>query len=598
MIIKRARGFTKENIISIIVLLALVLKLCFLSLQLSRKIYIRGQVINIIILILIYYTLSIVFYRKKTAIIISLNIFLSIIILSNIVFYRAYGDLLPLSAIKQANQLPAVKYSVLMLFDKMDIMYFIDFPLLILLVFLIKNHTPYEQKIKYVIKSLSAALVLLIAAVCIKISVPSSIINGFNKVSIHNELGFLASMAFNGYNEINNKKMDKNTSENEFSNIKNELKEIINPKDDYRGKNLIVLQVESLQSMVVNSTYNGKEITPNINKLIKESAYFSNCYYQAGLGHTSDAELLVNTSLHPLVNETAYFEKVNNKFIAISTSMKDIGYGTYAFHGNSGHFWNRRKIYKTFEFDNFFELENFQKDDTFSLGLHDISFLNQSADIIKDLKEPFYTFLVTVSSHSPYDINNNFCQSGNIIEKYYNSINYADKAIGVFLEKLKQYGMLDNSILVLYGDHNALTITEKDNMKEFYNKDFTQDYSWQAYQRVPMIIRFPNGENKGLYNKTVGQIDTLPTLANLFGFKNQGYLGRDMFETGNNLVVLRDGSFVFGNLYYSSTNNLTYDINSGKVKSNDEILIGKARNQLRASDNIFKYDYYNRTSNK
>ena len=79
------------------------------------------------------------------------------------------------------------------------------------------------------------------------------------------------------------------------------LKEIpINESSNFFGiakdKNVIVIQVEALQSFTLFKSINGKEITPNLNKLTKESIHFPNFYHQIGQGNTSDAEFIVNSS--------------------------------------------------------------------------------------------------------------------------------------------------------------------------------------------------------------------------------------------------------------------------------------------------------------
>ena len=76
------------------------------------------------------------------------------------------------------------------------------------------------------------------------------------------------------------------------------------PNNEYfarsKGKNLIYIQVESLENFVIGQKINGKEITPNLNKLVQSSLYFPNTFEQVNEGTSSDADLMVNTSMLPL----------------------------------------------------------------------------------------------------------------------------------------------------------------------------------------------------------------------------------------------------------------------------------------------------------
>ncbi|MBP2032210.1 phosphoglycerol transferase MdoB-like AlkP superfamily enzyme [Clostridium algifaecis] len=191
--------------------------------------------------------------------------------------------------------------------------------------------------------------------------------------------------------------------------IDNNFKTSNYSNSQYKGKNLIIIQVESLQQFVINRKYNGKEITPNLNKLISQSLYFDNCYYQISLGHTSDAELLTNTSLYPLENSSVYMTKYNNEFEALPKVMDSMEYNTFAVHGNKASFWNRNSVYNKYGFNKFYSVEKLKNDDMIDMGLSDKSLFNQNVDIIKKNKKPFYDFTITLTSHSPFKVNNDFC---------------------------------------------------------------------------------------------------------------------------------------------------------------------------------------------
>ena len=89
---------------------------------------------------------------------------------------------------------------------------------------------------------------------------------------------------------------DKNLNEN----IDNEYTDI------FKGKNVLVIHAESIQQFTMNLSFNGLELTPNLNKLANEGIYFSNFYSQESVGTSSDTEFTFNTSLMPAVSGTVF----------------------------------------------------------------------------------------------------------------------------------------------------------------------------------------------------------------------------------------------------------------------------------------------------
>ncbi|MBE6542631.1 MAG: hypothetical protein E7672_09355, partial [Ruminococcaceae bacterium] len=212
-----------------------------------------------------------------------------------------------------------------------------------------------------------------------------------------------------------------------------------------KDRNVIVIQVESLQNFVIGAYYDGQELTPNLNRLIaKDSFYFDNYYYQIGGGNTSDAEFTVNNSLFAPERSSAYVKYTENKYYGMPHLLKDNGYtGSYVFHGYIAEFWNREIAYPYQGFDDYISLEDLVQDDMFPIGVSDMSFFRQSVDVIKTYEEPFHTFLITVSSHNPYaiplkdrEIQLKPEDEGTLFGFYLQSINYADRAIGEFLNLL------------------------------------------------------------------------------------------------------------------------------------------------------------------
>ncbi|AEH50542.1 LTA synthase family protein [Pseudothermotoga thermarum] len=375
-----------------------------------------------------------------------------------------------------------------------------------------------------------------------------------------------------------------------------------------KGKNLIVIQLESFQSFLIGFHYNDQEVTPNLNRIVSQSIYFENYYQQAGCGNTADAEFVSLTSLHVPGNEVAYEVYADKTLEALPAILRNHGYETIAFHGNTGWFWNRKKIYPNLGFDKFYSLEELNNDEIFGLGLSDLSLYKQAIEIIKRSNKPFFAFIVTLSSHTPFLIPEQYKMltldhkhEGTIFGNYLQSVHYADYALGWFIEELKKEGIYENSIIVLYGDHAGIQPFVKENaeiMKEVLGKEY--DYA-EAF-RVPLVIHIPKLSLNLRVQTIGGQVDFLPTMLNLLGIDadQSKMVGKDLLNCSESFVALRyqvpDGSFIDERRYFMVSpdgflqNSFAYDRILEKPLPYYECLDGykKAIQQIELSRAILK----------
>lgn len=328
------------------------------------------------------------------------------------------------------------------------------------------------------------------------------------------------------------------------------------------GRNVILIQIESLQNFVIGREYNGQELTPVLNDLIESnSIYFDHFYQQTGSGNTSDAEFAMNNSI--LGTLTSYTNKLypGNTFRGLPVLLKEKGYSTAVYHAHESRgFWNREDFYPVGGFDTFYggiindtqnrPKGNFMMTEWMGWGLTDTEFYKQVVPLMKEEKAPFYSFIITLSNHHPYEMleKYNFIDllpehKDTLAGNYLNSAAYTDFAIGQLLEDLKKEGLYENSIFVLYGDHSGLVNeAETDRvMKDILGKD----YDFEEVMRVPLIIHLPEyglhtGESNTDFRQTVsiagGQLDFLPTMAYLMGFSEL-----DTIYQGQNLLTAKTG---------------------------------------------------------
>jgi len=399
--------------------------------------------------------------------------------------------------------------------------------------------------------------------------------------------------------------------------------------DIFKGKNIIVIHAESIQTFTMNQSFNGKEVTPNLNKLAEEGIFFSNFYSQVGVGTSSDAEFTFNTSLMPSARGTVFVNYFDRQYISIPNLLKEKGYYTYSMHANNGDFWNRNTMHKTLGYDKFYSKDSYEIDEVIGLGLSDKSFFNQSTEIMKNVykenKGPFYSLLIMLSNHTPFsdlELMDEYPTTidveidGEIITReyinetklgnYIRSVHYADQAIGQFIEKLDNEGLLENTVLVIYGDHDARL--DYDDFNLLYNYDPISDivktetneeyikfnqYEYEINRKVPFIIWTKEKKYNINVKTPTGMIDVLPTLGNMVGIHSKYQLGTDVMSIKNNdnLVTFTDGSFVTAKIYYNAPKGEFYSLNDDPITEEYiNLRVNHSSELIDISNDIIYYD--------
>lgn len=289
---------------------------------------------------------------------------------------------------------------------------------------------------------------------------------------------------------------------------------------------------------------------------------------------------MLENSLFGLPQGSAYITKGQNMYQAAPSILKDYGYTSAVFHGNNGSFWNRNSIYKSFGYDHFYDASYYDtssKEDMAEYGLLDKPFFEQSESLLSSLPQPFYTKLVTVANHYPYKINQDLVTIGKAdtgdasVDNYFQTARYADEAIEQVFNQLKELGLYDNTMIVLYGDHYGISDNHNEAMSQIIGKEITP-YENTNLQRVPLFIHVPGMEG-GINHTYGGQIDLLPTVLHLLGIDTQNFIhfGSDLLsEEHSEIVPMRNGNFVSPTIY--SVNDKFYDNETGLLLDDESQL--------------------------
>jgi len=313
----------------------------------------------------------------------------------------------------------------------------------------------------------------------------------------------------------------------------------------FKGKNLLYIQFESLENFVINrNTASTYIITPNLNKMIKNSIYIPNIQEQINLGSSSDADFMVNTSVYPLRRGSTFFRYPTNTYHSFPKILKKYGYSTVAIHPDKGSYWNWRNGLINIGFEKCIDSSNFIMDEIIQLGLSDGSYLRQALPIVLSQKKPFYIFMVTMSSHTPFKIPEKYSEL-NLPESikrtklggYFQSLHYTDKHIGLFLSGMEKSGLLDNTVVVISGDHCGIHKFFPNEIHEINKKE---DWWVNNHNHVPLIVYYKNMTGE-MIELEGGQIDIMPTLLYLMGIEEGEYInsamGRNLLKTNKNYAV-------------------------------------------------------------
>lgn len=535
----------------------------------------------------------------------------SFVLFANMVYYRFFNDFITLPVLMQSKNMGDLGSSIFELIHPYDILVFVDVAIIAWLV--------YGRKTKGIILSRTKLVTAFMLAIGIffgnwimaETVRPELLTRTFDRQIVVKSIG---AYNYHIYDMVVNSKMK---SKKVFASsadlmdaakyLEQSLDEVPNPElfGIAKNRNVILISMESLQSFVINNKLFDEEITPFLNELIQDSFYFENFYHQTGQGKTSDAEFLIDNSLYPLPSGAVYFTHAQNTYYGTPNILKEKGYYSAVFHANDKSFWNRDLMYQTLGYDRFYSITDYEvtPENSVGWGLKDIDFFEQSIPLMKELPQPFYSKFLTLTNHHPFVLDEEdkmiaeFNSGSGTLNRYFPTVRYMDEALRIFFERLKEEGLYDNSIFILYGDHYGISSNHDRSMARYLEKDKITPFDRVQLQRVPLIVHIPGVKGKTLSTVT-GQIDVKPTLLHLLGIETRHGLdfGHDMFaETQPEFVVFRDGSFITKDSIYTADtcyNKLTgepYEENEEEENACAPYM-EKAVNDLKYSDEIIYGD--------
>ena len=556
-------------------------------------------------------------------------IIITIACIINSIYYIFYTSFVSFSLLATISQIETVGDSLVEKFRFVDFIYII-FPILfhyIHKIYLNNNYYFYISKIEKSKKSFSSTILVGIILLCFTIvSITSAdasrLVKQWNRELIVQRFGIILYQGNDLVQSLTPKissLFGYDEASREFKDYySNRFKEIENKKNNkytnvFEGMNVIFVHMESIQNYLVDLKINNQEITPTINKLVKEGMYFKNFYPQISVGTSSDTEFTWASSLMPASSGTVFVSYYNRDYVTIQKLLKEKGYYTFSAHANSSTMWNRNNMHPSLGYEEMIFKDQFDIGDKndprwLGLGLNDVDFFAQlqpKLEKIESEHDNYMGTLIQLSNHSPFaatdynpelynyfgelDLTNTYevvdektgeksTKTDNYLKdtklgNYLVSAHYADMALGTFIDYVKNSEYFNNTVFVFYGDHDARL--NKNEYVYFYNYDTEtgevyeegnekyydyDNFRHEINRRTPLIFWTKNKNVarriKTVNENTMGMYDILPTLGNMMGFTNKYALGHDIYDIkDNNFVVFPNGNFVTNRVYYSSSAN-------------------------------------------
>lgn len=313
--------------------------------------------------------------------------------------------------------------------------------------------------------------------------------------------------------------------------------------------NFLVIQVESMDANAINTMHDGKYVMPFMHSLSENSVYYPYMMSYHEAGGTSDCEFSVMNSIEPL-NDYPAMEIGEYDFSnSVVRQLAENSYTTVAFHGDVGSYYQRNAAYPKMGFQEFYDLNKMGLKES-GWGAPDEDVFKYAENKLKTIKEPFFAYTITMTSHGPFTNANNYYNSSNYNDvsdttsrDYMNSMSYVDQSLESYINYIR--ANFKNTYIIIYGDHTP-------DVNSSYYKQASYTEGSRYFEFVPLVIVTPDNKTYKEENKAASFIDIAPTIANASGISyTLKSNGADLLSRTNmdSPIYYRGGVFDRSHLY-------------------------------------------------
>ncbi|EMF46024.1 lipoteichoic acid primase LtaP [Planococcus halocryophilus Or1] len=514
---------------------------------------------------------------------------------------RYYSTIPSYYDLQQLTQSGSVGGTITMLSNPWDFLFFLD---ALVLFFLARR---WKNPVKLIALKHVAVSMAAICAITVVYALQQSIIDVSYFAKEH---GYLQSQVAQLYNRSTDSAHASSSklTERELEELKGNKFVEVREHDSFgvaEGRHLFIIQVESLQEFVLDKSLNGQEITPNLNQLLSESAYFSNVFQQVGAGTTSDAEWIVNTGLYPQGMIPTSNSLSGKEAPSLARALKEKGYGSATYHADEVTFWNRDVLYPVLGYEEVFSSEDIPNVKEVGFGPADeVLFDFVAGELPRQLEtyERIYANIVTVTSHTPFEMPDTMQYldlpseyEGTYIGNYLQSVRYTDEQIGSFIQELKDREIYDESLIVILGDHSGMhgsLVTEEDH--QLLSEFLGHEYSLKDQFTIPLLFTGGNLFEETEMTRLGGQTDIMPTVLALLGIDHDyPMMGHNLFQYKKNLVGMRyylpGGSYIQSEQFYKAPGaklpDVLYDLKTMEKRNKNSA----AKKHIKDTETLMNY---------
>jgi phosphoglycerol transferase MdoB-like AlkP superfamily enzyme len=493
--------------------------------------------------------------RVRPSVLVAFGIFCSLLILGDVIYYRFFGDVLSAPAVLAVHQTGHVWGSIGSLITPGLLWLVADWPIAVWLAARLSREPAPPALSSGVRESVAVMVVvgtLLVSAAAL--SVPRVLASTpldqmFRARAIVERLGPFGYHMYDAWNYARSRWFRRPATPAQIDDAVAWFRERAPLRAGgqsfgaARGRNLIVVQVESLQDFAVDFTVAGQEVMPHLRRWADDSLRFTTVTDQTSEGRTSDAEFTTMTSLLPIDHGAVAFRMPGNHYTALPGVLTEHGYSTLSAVPFESGFWNRQVMHPAYGFQRSLFEPDFQMTEQIGWGLNDHDFLQQMVPRLEQLPRPFAAWLITLSLHHPFEsfpdqhkVLKLGALEGTSFGNYLHTMRFFDQALADFKDALARDGLLDSSVIVVFGDHDA-GFTRDPGLARTIGIG-ADDVAWALNDRIPLFIRaggaVPAGGAKqdliGERAMPAGQTDFAPTILALLGIDPAPlpYLGRNL----------------------------------------------------------------------
>jgi lipoteichoic acid synthase len=295
-----------------------------------------------------------------------------------------------------------------------------------------------------------------------------------------------------------------------------------------KGRRIVVIQLEAIVHWVRDLEFEGEPVMPFLSQLARDGLSWDYVMDVTAVGRTSDAEFAVMTGLLPDTSRPNSFAHPDRARSYLPRALSDLGYSTASYHGYKVSFWNRDYTHPVYGFQQMFFDEVYGDEEVLGLGVPDGVVYDYLVDRLVKEEGPSFSFVISLSSHHPFvytpaEYNTLFPglapdDGWGLLGPYLRSARYTDDALAAFFARMKENDLLEDTLFVIYGDHDAGALHAEKTLPQMSEFAYTV-----AEERVPFVVVVPGKESEvtahreGLTDATAGLHDTFPTIMHLIG---------------------------------------------------------------------------------